>query len=210
MRILEVEISTPNPARAREFYAGVLGFPVTRESDNGFSVAVGNSTLTFRAGEVSGVYHLAFNVPENRFPEAESWARARFPLLTDPEGREIFHSESWNAAMLYFADPDGNILELIARHTLPGSRRDDFTILSISEVGVSSDDVPALAEELGLPPYRKGDDSFRPVGDEEGLFILVRAGRLWFPDGTKPAAVASLAVTFEERGQRRFLPPGPQ
>ena len=205
MQILEVKARTPHLARAREFYAGVLGFPVTQESDEGFTVGIGASRLTFRAGEVSGVYHLAFNVPENRFPEAESWARARFPLLTGPEGRERFRFESWDADALYFTDPDGNILELISRHTLPGSRRDDFTILSLSEVALVTDDVPTLAASLGLPCYKSGDENFQAVGDEEGLLILVRAGRLWFPDQALPAAVVPLVVTLEEDAGRRVL-----
>lgn len=206
MKILEVEIRTPDLPRARAFYAGVLGLPVTDESETHLAVEIGGSRLTLRAGETSGVYHLAFNVPENRFPEARDWARSLdIPFLPDPDGNETFWFESWDADALYFADPDGNILESIARHTLPDSRREGFEILSISEVAVATEDVPALVEELGLPRYKNGDDEFQAVGDEEGLLILVKAGRLWFPSRTRPAAVLPFAVAFAENSLLRTL-----
>ena len=205
MKIVEVEIRTPDLKRARAFYADVLGFPVTQESDAHLVVEIGSSRLTLLLGETSGVYHLAFNVPENRFPEARAWAHERVPLLPDPDGREQFRFESWDADALYFTDPDGNILELIARHTLLSSRREGFEILSVSEVAVVTENVPALVEELGLPCYKNGDDEFQAVGDEEGLFILAKAGRLWFPDRTQPAASSPLNIGFEDGGTaRRF------
>lgn len=205
MQILEVEIRTPDLPGARAFYAGVLGFPVAEEQDGSATFSVGASALTLRAGKTSGVYHLAFNIPENCFSEARDWAMSRFPLLPDPDGNTAFRFESWDADALYFTDPDGNILELIARHTLPGSRREGFEILSISEVALATDDVRALAEELGLPRYQDGDENFQAVGDEEGLFILVRAGRLWFPDRTLPAVSLPTVVAFEDDGTRRTL-----
>lgn len=160
---------------------------------------VGTTTWTLtQAPTPPAVAHFAFNIPENRFDEAVAWLRARAPLLTEPDGSERFAFSDWDAHAVYFADPDGNIAELIARHTLPGSRRESLEFLSLSEIGLVVDDVPATAATLGLPSYRPGHASFRPMGDEEGLVIVVQRDRPWYPDNRHRAQPVAWKLTLAD------------
>ena len=118
-------------------------------------------------------------------------------FLASADGHEtLFDFANWNAHAIYFTDPDGNIAELIARHTLPSSRRDSFEILGISEIGLVTDDVPGTVAQLGLPAYRQGSPQFQPVGDEEGLLILVQRDRPWYPDNRHTAQPIPFSVTL--------------
>ncbi len=88
---------------------------------------------------------------------------------------------------MYFLDPAGNILEFIARHTLKNDAPGDFTakdILCASEIGIVSPDVVATADQLcdaaKIGRYHGGSEDFTAVGDEHGLFIVVKTGRKWF------------------------------
>lgn len=173
----------------RAFYAGVLGLPVV-EDGTSLALRVGSTLLRFVPGEPGGPSHFAFNVPEDRFAGARAWLEERVPLLADPAGETSFHSDSWKADMVYFRDADGNILELIARHTLPAAPGTGFgaaDLLCVSELGLVVPDVPGavrdLQERFGLPVYHEGSPTFTPLGDEEGLLIVVQAGRGWFPVG---------------------------
>lgn len=143
------------------------------------------------------VAHFAFNVPENLFAEAVAWLQERVSLLASADGSEtLFNFASWNAHAVYFTDPDGNIAELIARHNLASSRREHFAILGMSEIGLVTDDVPGTVAQLGLPLYQQGGPSFQPVGDEEGLLIVVQRNRPWYPDNRHTAQPVPFSVTL--------------
>ena len=101
----------------------------------------------------------------------------------------------WNAQSFYFFDNNGNLLELICRYDLPNSSQNPFdaaSFLRISEIGISTDSVADLAEQLRqqyhLLPFSKQQvmPAFAALGDEEGLLILAQQGRNWFPT-SKPA-----------------------
>jgi catechol-2,3-dioxygenase len=89
----------------------------------------------------------------------------------------------------YFAGPDGILLELIARHDLlaasSSGRFSSADLLRISEIGLAVPDVPAavaaLQSAFGLPVFGTAAAEFTPLGDHDGLLIVVRQGRPWFP-----------------------------
>jgi len=96
-------------------------------------------------------YHLAFNIPENRFNEAKAWITSCQPLLRDVEGNDEFVSKTWNSHSVYFKDAAGNVLEFIARHTMQNAASGIFNesqILNISEIGLPSEDVVGWANDL--------------------------------------------------------------
>ena len=138
---------------------------------------------TFVAGEASP-HHFAFHVAD-----LEAW-KARLDV-----GDEHDFSSWGGARAVYFRDPEENVGELIARPS-PHSE------LTLAEVGLPVDDVPAAVEtlsELGLVPYRDGSDDFTPVGDDDGLLIVVRVGRGWFPVGA-PAGDSPIEVAITGAG----------
>ena len=55
-------------------------------------------------------------------------------------------------------------------------------ILWASEIGLVTPDVPHLVGDLGrlgLRPYTRLAETFTPVGDIHGLFIVVQSERIW-------------------------------
>jgi catechol 2,3-dioxygenase-like lactoylglutathione lyase family enzyme len=134
---------------------------------------------TFVQGDATA-HHFAFHVAD-----LEPW-KHRLDVTEEHD------FSSWGGARaVYFRDPEQNVVELIAR---PAARAE----LTLAEVGLPVDDVPAavatLERALGLHPYDEWNDSFAPLGDDDGLLIIVRVGRGWFPVGV-PAGDAPVEVT---------------
>ena len=192
-------MGTADLQRARQFWTETMGLRELSATPLSVTWQVGTTVWTLWQAETPpAIAHFAFNIPENQFEAAVAWLRERAPLLTEPEGRERFAFSDWDAHAVYFPDPDGNIAELIARHTLPESRRESMEFLSISEIGLVVDDVPAAAATLGLTSYRPGHASFRPLGDEEGLVIVVPRERPWYPDNRHPAQPVAWKLTLAD------------
>ncbi len=191
-RFARLRLQTAKPLRdMAAFYRDVLRLPV-EHSENSLTVTAGESAIEFtsvphREGATSPYYHFAFNIPQNQLEAAKAWLEPRCPLVRLDEGEVIAHFESWNAHAIYFLDPAGNILEFIARHTLANDAAGEFSeknILCASEIGIVAPDVVKAADQLWeavkLERYRGGSEQFTAVGNEHGLFIIVKTGRRWF------------------------------
>jgi catechol-2,3-dioxygenase len=185
-----------------EFYRDRLELPVLEQSNTSVTFQVGVSRLEFLQDSRDAFYHFAFNVPSHQFAEAETWLGERTPIIQDSSAKHSFHSQSWNADMVYFYDAGGNIVELIARHDLKSDAAEAFSAKSLecmSEIGIVTDDVPETVKRIqeftDASLYRAMmDELFVPVGNENGLFIVVKKERIWFPE-TK----AAIAVPFKMR-----------
>ena len=201
MRITELQLPTSDLAALRAFYTERLGLTLEGNNVADFAVRAGASRLQFFASAaVVPPQHFAFTIPRNQLASAKVWLRGRAALLTQ-EGQDEFASTDWQAQQVYFRDPAGNILEFIARQTLPDEADGPFDpaqIVSVSEVGLPTDDVPAtvaaLVAAFGLASYGEVSDTFTAVGDAEGLLIVVQDGRIWFPRGTPADAVPLVAT----------------
>lgn len=189
MKITEVQLETHRLAEMKTFYTETLGLPLVHANARSFIVRAGNSKLKFSKTKTEEpVYHFAFNIPENKIQESKDWLNGRAALI-EKDGKDLFHIEDWNADAVYFFDPAGNIVEFIARHTLKNASNAPFSsdsILSISEIGyVVDEDVRLFSQhikaELSLKLYSGDEKSFSALGDEEGLVIVVPAGRTWYP-----------------------------
>ncbi len=158
--------------------------------ENGvLQIQIGSSELVFLEKPASNAkYHFAFNIPEQQIEAAATWLEARVEIVLDGSDF-IADFLNWNAHAIYFYDPAGNILELIARHELNHDETVPFTsrgILSISEIGMAVPDASEFADwtkkTLSIPKYREGSSSFTPIGDAQGLIIAVSIGREWHPN----------------------------
>lgn len=211
MKLTHLHLNTHMLNAQRIFYEDVLGLAVIAEDDCCFTVRVGASQLTFTASqtltasEIECRYHFAFNIPENQIEDARLGLAERVPLLA-LDGQTLFtSSERWNAHQFYFTDPAGNILECIARHRLPNASSEPFSpagLLSISEIGIAAADVEAAVaqlEQAGWPMFSgEGSNTFTAVGDDDGLFIVVKMGRTWYPETGVPALDIPLRVEFDD------------
>ena len=173
MRFVEVTLAAPAALlpELERFYAGMTG----------------ETTLRFRAAAGDPFYHFALLVPGDRFDAANAWADERFELLGD-----VFDFENWDARAVYFLDPAGNVVELIAHRGLEENGRegafDAAEIVGFSELGL----VGNRAENLRMSrlPLWSGtiDDpeSLAFVGEKGCTLILAEEGRGWLPTG-RPA-----------------------
>jgi len=210
MKISYLELSAKDLPAQRDFYANVLELPVNLDAAS-LHVKAGETDLVFTQApsEFIGAYHFAFNIPENQYEAAKQWITSRVPLLQDKTGLEDFESTNWASTSLYFRDAAGNILEFIARHNLQNAAAEEFNasqILNVSEIGLPSEDVVALADQLctrlGLSVFRQEpNESFTPVGDDNGLFILPIKDRIWMPDSGLPAKLLPVKVRGASNGR---------
>ena len=137
-------------------------------------------------------YHFAFNIPETRSsPRARGnsnalrCCRSRSANRASSLPPDIVDYSHWNAHSVFFLDPGGNVVEYIARHDLKNAADGPFRssdILGTSEIGLIVDDVPGtvakLRPALALEQYRGSSDDFAALGDEEGLVLVMRRGRI--------------------------------
>lgn len=199
MHIQKIHIFTTNLQAQRDFYTQILQLSVENVDQNRLRFQCGVSQLYIQQQpNFRGVYHFAFNIPQNQFADAKTWIKARHGLMTDRQGKEEYHFANWNAHSCYFVDAGGNILEFIARHDLNNPSDAPFSpdsILSISEVDLVDENVSTLRDALcenidGLEVFRNTESAdFCALGDDYGLFILAKRGREWYPESGKHADI---------------------
>ena len=208
----------------KDFYHGVLGLPVLAEGPTEITIAGGQTPITFANIALDSdapFYHFAFNIPENKLLAAREWQAERTPLIPPyPRLRDsrypkdVVHFQSWNSHSVFFWDPAGNLLEYIARHDLNNGAPGGFTsedILYASEIAMVVDDVSATAarlrETFGLEQYRRGSEVFTAVGDESGLLLVMKRGRVLGFDEGKGAGVYPTAATIRGKAAALYTVP---
>jgi len=202
-------------AELAEFYGVRLGLPLVRSEAEGVVVDMGETSLGLRAGAGEPFYHVAFLVPGDRFEAALTWAGERVDILPDEDtGEAVFDFTNWDAKALYFHDPAGNILELIAHRGMGEAGASGAfaaeELIGISEVGLVGDP-PSLAEalerELALEVWSgtvAEEGSLAFVGEKARTLILCRAGRPWLPTG-RPAEAHPVEVVLAGPAQGEVL-----
>jgi hypothetical protein len=180
--------------------------PLTHDVDGRLTIGTGEGVLELAPAAGLPFYHFAFLVPGDRFEPALAWAGDRVGLLPDPEtGEAVFDFTNWDAKAIYFHDPAGNIVELIAHRGMGESGASGpfapSELLGLSEIGLVCDP-PSLAEglerELGLVVWEgsvEGEGRLAFVGAKARTLILCRPGRPWLPTG-RPAEAHPVEVTL--------------
>lgn len=209
MIIKRLELFTPNLIHQRDFYASILELPVQLDG-NSLYVLAGKTELVFKEqNNFDGAYHFCYNIPENKFAECKAWTSHKTPLLKDSKGNDEFTGGAWNSSSIYFKDSAGNVLEFIARHDQKNAADGAFHsehILQVSEIGLPSTDVISFAKDLcstlGIDVYRQEfNETFTPIGDEDGLLILAVENRIWYPNSGAPAKLLGVQVDLEVNGK---------
>ncbi len=211
MQITRLELQTLDLKEQALFYGETLELDTRIIAGTQVVVRAGTTELVFTQADENqcSPYHFAFNIPENQFETAKQWLAMRAEILTDENGNITTHSKTWNSDSLYFKDVAGNILELIARHELQNAGS-QFAILSVSEIGVAAEDVltlmSSLQEKAGLLPYKgESSETFTAVGNADGLFIVVKQGRIWYPNTDVPAQLLPLRVHIQVNETKMVL-----
>ena len=183
-----------------ESYARKLGMDQTRDD----TLRVGVAELSFRKNEGNPFYHFAFLVPGDRFDAARDWISTRVSLL---EGGDIddvvFDFDNWSARAVYFHDPAGNIVELVAHEGIDENGRtgefDASELVGLSEVALVGEQ-SELARGLGELGVQLWDGAIAPgglafLGERARTFIAAPPGRGWLPTG-RPAEVHAVEATI--------------
>jgi hypothetical protein len=211
MKIKKIVLQTAYLKTLEEFYSVVLELPVQLLNENEIKINLGASDLIFTdAKEGEPFYHFAINIPSNKIEEANIWLSKKVKLLwVEDYKNDIADFVSWNAKSVYFYDPAGNILELIARFDLNNPSDQSFSsaqFLSISEIGFVfnkdsfDQNVSGLLNNYSLSYFDKQSPlpQFRAMGDDEGLFIAVPEHRNWYPTD-KPSGIFPMTIEFENK-----------
>lgn len=210
MNILEIQLLTTDIDQTKKFYHEILGLAILYADDSAIKLSAGHSILIFKkTTNKNPFYHFAFNIPANKFEEAEAWVSQRVQLLPVTPDGTIADFKSWNAKAFYFYDNNQNIVEFIARFGLDnnsGKPFDGSSIFSISEIGIVTDNAKPDSEKM-LKAYNLNffsrqlpQDDFVAIGDDNGLFIVVNNKRTWYPTN-KPSEKHWAAIKFEQAGK---------
>ena len=187
------------------FYAQTLGFAVERRHGR-VVIPVGGDVLELVATPEGAdpFHHFALLVPGDRFDAACTWLGARVEPLARDDGGTVFAFDFWDAQAVYFHDPAGNIVELIAHAGMAerSGAAGDFSaaeLAGLSEVGIVVDDttaaVAALEHDLGLEFWSGDAAQLAFVGAKAHTLILAPPGRGWLPTG-RPAEPHAATVTL--------------
>jgi catechol-2,3-dioxygenase len=195
MEIKEIVIQTDDLKGTENFYANVLGFELIKKEQNTIAFLAGNSILSFiKSTNLNPKYHFAFNIPKNKLNESTIWLNSKVNLLLNDENEIITDCGDWNAKAIYFYDNNNNIVEFITRFDLTNETEKKFdssSVLSISEIGIVANDPMKLASQImdknHLKYFEKGKQSenFISIGDDNGLVIIVKNDRKWYPTEQK-------------------------
>jgi catechol 2,3-dioxygenase-like lactoylglutathione lyase family enzyme len=195
MDILEIELLTDDLEKTRKFYSEILGFDTVFSSANTVSFRTGESILTFnQSTDVDPKYHFAFNIPCNKITEALRWISEKTEIIKTSDDKAIADFDTWNAKACFFYDNNENIVEFISRadlNTLSDMPFDILSVIAISEIGIVTDEPLVFADKLSaenkLSYFSKGKKSedFVALGNDNGLFIVVRTSRNWYPTNIK-------------------------
>jgi catechol-2,3-dioxygenase len=218
IRHLELISSAPL-ADMHAFYHKLLGLGAAELKPDRLTVEAGRTRLTFVKAPTGGekpFYHFAFNIPENKILAAHRWQKQRTPLLPIPQALrdpkypdDVVNYSHWNAHSIFFFDPAGNVVEHIARHDLKNAAPGEFDsadILYASEIAFVVDDVAAatraLKEAVGLGEYNGTSEQFAALGDEHGLLLVMKRGRLISFEAKEKKEVGVFPTVATVRGTR--------
>lgn len=217
MEIKQLILQTSALKELSAFYKELMQLQTEHKNGNTITIRVGHTDLVFKqSGSADPFYHFAINIPANKITEAKAWLSGRTELIWMEDYKsDIANFVNWHAKSVYFFDPAGNIVELIARFDVDNKTDAPFSsaqFLSVSEVGlvIKGDafdkTIAGLLLQYQLSYFDKQAPlpQFRAIGDDEGLFIAVPEKRNWYPT-TKASGIFPMDVMFENEGKEYTL-----
>lgn len=215
MQFTRVTVPSRDPSSLAEWYHSVFSLPIETDSD-GATIFLPDTAVSFAHVDDHAPYHLAFR---SLAPAAAIHTGLR---RHDPDGRSkpvlveedpTIRFDFLDADATYFLDPEGNILEClaydrdadsqIATGDTHRSELMDEALRSVTEVGLPAADPVALrawlTETVGLGTIGSPSPSFAWAGDFEARFVVVPAGREWYPTD-RPSGVDPIEATVGGAG----------
>lgn len=209
VEITRLSLSAPRArlGELRAFYGELLGLPVVAdEPSGGFGVALERARVVLTPADGAPFHHFALLIAGDRFDAAMAWAADRVALLPGDAGEPVFDFSSWSARAMYFLDPAGNIVELIAHAGVCESGLGEAAfsareVVGVSEAGLVVTDLPTVAARLHARARLEtwdGDPAggIAFLGRRAHTLILSAPNRGWLPT-RRPAEAHPVAVMLE-------------
>ena len=129
MLLKRIGIQTAQLGLLREFYENVLELEIESLRESAFLIKIGESEIELvETNTGDPFYHFAINIPSNKIEEARGWLLNKVKLLWMEDYKsDIADFKNWHAKSVYFFDPAGNIVELIARFDLKNEVSEPFS-----------------------------------------------------------------------------------
>lgn len=169
-----------------QFYEEILECPIISIDANMFTVQIGETVLQFcrTADNEQPYYHFAIDIPYNHFHDIKAHFQ-NILFLSMENGQHSAYFEAFTAHAIYFNDPSGNIVELIARVS---NMSDEPKFCRISEIGFVCNKNQSVYQALSTYNITTHQGAtFSPhhlnfLGDpeEESYILLTPEGRRWY------------------------------
>ncbi|GLB59260.1 hypothetical protein NCCP133_13930 [Cytobacillus sp. NCCP-133] len=192
MKIVQLNVKCHNLERMKDFYTNVLEMELISESEQFFIIMAGTTKILFEKDDSLPFYHVCFRTNADFYDYMFQKLGKESVLLPNENGE---YSMFWKGKQAYFADPDGNIIEMLER-PLEGGGKNRFGWHDVGEIGMPVQDVARMEEELDV--YLKNEqidssETFAFYGDTKGVFVLVKEGRHWNPT-ERPAVIFPIKI----------------
>ncbi|KQL50851.1 hypothetical protein AN964_24890 [Heyndrickxia shackletonii] len=187
MKIYRVQLKAYYLEKMKKFYTNLLQMQLVYEDERSFAVLAGTTRVYFEKDDAQPYYHVCFHLGSAFFDEIYNRLEKEKLLLSNEEGETSMY---WKGKQAYFYDPDGNILEILERPFQQGEEESDGWY-RVGEIGMPSTNIYELRDFLSPyieNQYKIEQDSFSFFGKEEGVGVLVKIGRNWYPTD-RPAEV---------------------
>jgi catechol 2,3-dioxygenase-like lactoylglutathione lyase family enzyme len=206
MKIYQLYLKCFHLEEMKKFYTEDLEMKLISESDKHFAVLAGTTKLFFELDKNVPYYHVCFRTDSDYFNSMFDKLSDKSLLLPDEVGN---YSMFWEGKQAYFYDPDGNILEMLERPFHWGGNQPKTGWYDVGEIGMPVKQISALQETLSQTVstiYRSESETFSFYGDTEGVFVLVKEGRNWYPT-ERPASIHPIIAVVSGEKEERFQHP---
>lgn len=201
MKLTHITLKTSKLKELEHFYGQLLNMPILERKETAFTLFVGDSTLTFEMSEEDAHYHVAFCVNYKKYDKLIDKMTSITPKLRDIDGKNRFMSDIWQREQIYYYDPAGNNIELLPDINQEKRRcGDHYTWSHIQEIGIPVRDVSMFKKEINFikSDFQSESDQFAFHGDKDGVFVLVKEDREWFPT-KKKSVIFPISIEIEEK-----------
>ncbi|WP_343216743.1 VOC family protein [Cytobacillus gottheilii] len=204
MKILQLKVQCFHLEKMKEFYHGILEMKLLMERENAFAVQAGSTKLIFEKNINLPFYHICFRTNDEHFDYMFEKLGHVSALLANEKGE---YRMNWEGQQAYFTDPDGNIIEMLVRSPLHNGEKGRWQ--DVGEVGMPVSSVEDMQAELKpyiYDQFMKESETFAFFGDREGVLVIVKEGRPWYPTD-RHAVISSFKMVVEGKENGTFKHP---
>lgn len=193
MKIYQLNLKCHDLDSMKVFYTKVLEMELMAETENYFTIMAGTTKILFEKDVIIPFYHVCFRTNADYYEHMYQKLGQESVLISNEKGE---YSMFWKGKQAYFVDPDGNIIEMLER-PFNGEEEEGLGWHDVGEIGLPVPNIADMEQELNKILRNEQIDSsetFAFYGDTQGVFVLVKEGRHWYP--TERPAVSSPIKIF--------------